>query len=200
MIRIGNAGRCELENHNINRTGVALFLLSESVFFLILILSFIYFRRFWWSGTVTDPSRNLEPLVTGFFSLALLASSGTAIFAERNIQRGNWKIGKLALALTIILGFTFLFGQGREYALLIDKQVVINNSLFGTTFFTLTGFHGMHVFIGLVMLSILLVLSFASGRRVPTSGAIASVALYWHFVDAVWVVIFSVVYIWTFLL
>jgi heme/copper-type cytochrome/quinol oxidase subunit 3 len=200
MTQIGNARRYELRDHNINRVGVALFLLSESVFFLILILSFVYFRRFWWSGTVSDPSRNLEPVVTGFFSLALLASSGTAILAERSIQRGNWMIGKLGLALTVILGFIFLFGQGREYALLISKKIVIENNLFGTTFFTLTGFHGIHVFVGLVMLSILLALSFASGRRVPSSGAVASIALYWHFVDAVWVVIFSVVYIWTFLL
>jgi heme/copper-type cytochrome/quinol oxidase subunit 3 len=200
MIQIGNARRNELENSNINRTGVALFLLSETVFFLILILSFIYFRRFWWSGTASDPSTHLEPIVTGFFSLALFASSGTAIFAELNIRRGNWKIGKLALALTIILGLTFLVGQGREYALLFGDQVVISNSLFGTTFFTLTGFHGMHVFVGLVMLSILLALSLSSSQRIPTTGAVSSIALYWHFVDAVWVFIFSVVYIWTFLL
>ena len=76
--------------------------------------------------------------------------------------------------------------------------MTISGNLFGTTFFTLTGFHGLHVFLGLAMLAILFGLTMARKGRAPSAPAMEGVSLYWHFVDAVWVVIFGVVYLWKF--
>ena len=97
--------------------------------------------------------------------------------------------------VTILLGAIFLFGQGMEWSALIKKNVTISSGLFGTTFFTLTGFHGFHVFVGLIMLSVLLGLALAGDFRNQQSSAVETVSLYWHFVDAVWIVIFSIVYL-----
>jgi heme/copper-type cytochrome/quinol oxidase subunit 3 len=182
---------------NKNRLGMGLFLASETIFFLILILSFIYFRGSWISGTGPNPADNLDVPVTGLFSLALFSSSGTLWFAERSLKRGNQSRFRTGLLLTVLLGATFLIGQGLEYAHLFSKQVTISQNLFGTTFFTLTGLHGFHVFVGLVMLTILLGLSLTGGTKVPRAGAVETIALYWHFVDLVWVFIFSIVYLWT---
>ena len=95
----------------------------------------------------------------------------------------------------MVLGAVFLTGQGNEYASLIGEDVTISRDLFGTTFFTLTGFHGLHVLIGLIMLGTLFGLELK--RKVPNpSKAMESVSIYWHFVDAVWIIIFPVVYLW----
>lgn len=183
-----------------NKLGVGLFIASEAVFFVILILAFIYFRSSWVNLPSPNPADNLHPLTTGFFSIALFASSGTTWFAERSLKRGDRRILNIGLGLTILLGMIFLFGQGREYAELIRNNVTISQNLFGTTFFTLTGFHGLHVLVGLTMLTILLGLSVLKGSNPPGEKAVSAISLYWHFVDAVWVVIFSVIYVWTVLL
>ena len=137
---------------------------------------------------------------TGIFSVLLWSSSGTVWFAERSSKRGNSSLLKLGLVATIALGAAFLVGQGIEYASLLRSNVTIRQNLFGTTFFTLTGFHGFHVLVGLTILSVLLGLILAGGPDAPGANAVGTVALYWHFVDIVWVVIFSIVYIWTFVL
>ncbi len=93
----------------------------------------------------------------------------------------------------------FLVGQGLSSDDLIHRNVTISRDLFGTTFFTLTGFHGLHVIIGLIMLRILLGLTLFGRAEEPRWDAMESVSLYWHFVDTVWVVIFAVVYLWAFL-
>jgi len=81
---------------------------------------------------------------------------------------------------------------------LIKQDITINRNVFGTTFFTLTGFHGFHVTVGLIMLLILLGLAIAGDFRGPESDAVESVSIYWHFVDGVWIVVFSVIYLWAF--
>ncbi len=183
-----------------NKLGVGLFLASESVFFILLILSFIYFRSTWLTATGPNPADHLKPLTTGLFSLALLSSSGTIWFAERSAKRGRRSALLIGLLLTIALGITFLFGQGLEYADLLRSRVTISQNLFGTTFFTLTGFHALHVLVGLTMIAILFGISLLRKNNVTSEKSISSIALYWHFVDLVWVVIFSVVYIGTVLL
>jgi heme/copper-type cytochrome/quinol oxidase subunit 3 len=102
------------------------------------------------------------------------------------------------LLATIVLGAVFLFGQGKEYLRLIDQHVTISRDVFSSAFFTLTGFHGFHVFVGLVVLLIMLGLAQAGDFRGGAHlDAVDTASWYWHFVDAVWVVIFSVVYLWT---
>jgi heme/copper-type cytochrome/quinol oxidase subunit 3 len=126
---------------------------------------------------------------TALFSVLLFLSSGTmAVAARRRSQ--------LWLLVTAALGATFLAGQGLEYLRLLDAGIRPGTALFGTTFFTLTGLHGVHVLVGLVLLGSLFAAVRAAPRRVSTV-AWETISLYWHFVDAVWIVVFSVVYLGT---
>jgi heme/copper-type cytochrome/quinol oxidase subunit 3 len=180
-----------------SRLGMIMFILSEGVFFLLLILAYVTYHREHGNGPTAADSLNV--VKTGMFSLFLFASSGTMALAVAGFRRG--RRGRLAAGLlgTLVLGAVFLVGQGREYVSLLEKNVTISRDLFGTTFFTLTGFHGLHVLIGLLMIAVLLGLSRFGGDHEPRAGAMEAVSIYWHFVDAVWVVIFAVVYLWTFL-
>jgi heme/copper-type cytochrome/quinol oxidase subunit 3 len=167
--------------------GVAIFIASESVFFLAIVLAYVAYRD---AGLATAKT-NLDFVRTAVFSIALFASSATMALATRG-RSGRW------LAATMALGGIFLVGQSTEYARLLSEGIGPGSALFGTTFFTLTGLHGLHVLAGLVALAALLS---AHRRRPRAVGPVAweAVGLYWHFVDAVWVVVFSVVYIGTLL-
>ena len=167
--------------------GVAIFIASESVFFLAIVLAYVAYRD---AGLATARA-NLDFARTAVFSVALFASSATMAFAT-GTRSGRW------LAATIALGAIFLIGQGSEYARLLSEGIGPGSALFGTTFFTLTGLHGFHVLAGLVALAALFS---ANRRRAAAVRPVAweAVALYWHFVDAVWVVVFTVVYIGTLL-
>jgi heme/copper-type cytochrome/quinol oxidase subunit 3 len=90
-------------------------------------------------------------------------------------------------------------GQGLEYSDLIRENLTISRDLFGTTFFTLTGFHGFHVIIGLILLSVALWIMVRGKEQEITEPGLTCVSLYWHFVDVVWVAVFSVVYLWRFM-
>ena len=165
--------------------GVTIFIASESVFFLAIVLAYVAYRD---AGLATARA-NLDFARTAVFSVALFASSATIAFATGR-RSGRW------LAATIALGAIFLVGQGSEYARLLGEGIGPGSALFGTTFFTLTGLHGLHVLAGLVALLALL----AANRRRPRAVAVVAwegVGMYWHFVDAVWVVVFTVVYLGT---
>jgi heme/copper-type cytochrome/quinol oxidase subunit 3 len=182
---------------NKNKVLVSFFIVSESIFFLMLILAYVNFHR-----SVTDgptAASSLNPVKTGIFSLFLLASSLTVWLAGKSLNCKNHFMFRIWLLLTILLGLIFLFGQGLEWIGLIKQNITISRNVFGTTFFTLTGFHGFHVTIGLIMLMIVLGLAIAGDFKGPESTAVESVSLYWHFIDGVWVVVFSVIYLWAFL-
>jgi len=170
-----------------------LFLASEAVFFLMLILAYVYFRGFVSSGPTAASS--LDPKVTGIYTIFLLSSSGTVFLAGRSLKQRNRARFLSWLAVTVLFGAIFLVGQGREYAKLLANNVTINRNLFGTTFFTLTGLHGFHVFIGLLLMITLFGVIKAGGEKQMI--ALESVSLYWHFVDVVWIVIFSIIYLWS---
>ncbi len=180
-----------------NRMMVKFFIASESIFFLMLILAYVNFHK----SVTTGPTaaNSLDPYVTGVFSVFLLASSFTVWLAGKSLRNKNHAGLKLWLFVTIILGAVFIFGQGLEWSGLFGRGITISSNVFGSTFFTLTGFHGFHVCVGLLMLLILLGLSLAGDFKGPKSDAVECVSLYWHFVDGVWIVVFSVVYLWAFL-
>lgn len=178
---------------NKNKLGMILFIGSEAVFFTLLILAYVFFRGSSSSGPTAASS--LDPLTTGLFSLFLFASSFTVWRAEKSLARSHPGQLRGWLLATLGLGLVFLLGQGLEWSHLFNQGATISRNLFGTTFFTLTGFHGLHVFIGLVALGIVLGLAQAGEFKSGPSAALESVALYWHFVDVVWVVIFTVVYL-----
>ena len=133
---------------------------------------------------------------TVVFSLFLFASSGTIYLAERSLHRDRQRGFLVWWAVTIVFGAIFLTNQLLEYARLYSEGVTIASNLFTTTFYTLTGFHGLHVFVGLIAMSTIWLLGrrgeFRLGRR---QVAVDAVSVYWHFVDAVWVVVLSLVYL-----
>src|SRR5262249_17321087 len=129
-------------------------------------------------------------------TICLLSSSVTITFAVRALGRGrNLLFGAWWFA-TIALGGYFLFGTGREWIRLIyEKGLTIGTNLFGTTFYSLVGLHASHVIVGLVLLLVVLALTVCGAVQSVHAKRIEVVAIYWHFVDAIWVVVFTVVYI-----
>jgi cytochrome c oxidase subunit I len=166
--------------------GVLTFISSEVFFFGSLIAAYVDYRTRSPSGP--GPG-DLDVGRTALFSLALFASSATIYLAERRLERDDHRGFRLWWLTTMVLGLIFIVGQGTEYARLYADGISIDRNLFTSAFFTLTGFHGLHVIIGLVALATLLTTRF-------THNAARAVSAYWHFVDGVWVVVFSVVYLW----
>ena len=164
------------------RLGMALFLLNEAVLFFMLIAAFVYFR----GSTLATAASSLHLQAASVYTACPLASSLTMWRAAATGAR-SWLGGTLAL------GGLFLYGQGSEYVRLFRQHITISRTQFGTTFFTLTGVHALHVLIGIVLLAIFLIL------RPSHRTALEAIALYWYFVAAVWIFIFLIVYIWTFL-
>ena len=168
-----------------NLVGIALFIGSESLFFLSVVIAYVVFRE---QGLATAKAQ-LDIGRTALFSVLLFASSGTMGLAVGRRSR-MW------LGLTALLGAAFLVGQGLEYARLLGAGLRPGSEMFGTAFFTLTGLHAVHVLVGLVLLATLFAASSARSRRVGQT-VWEGIAMYWHFVDAVLVVVFSVVYLGT---
>lgn len=167
---------------------------TEGMFFICLILSFIYMA--YNSGFEPHEVQALDIRKTGIFTLVLILSSFTFWRADKNYQKGKIKKLKMWLSATIVLGIVFLIGQGEEYWRLIKENITLNGSVFGTSFYTLTGFHGFHVFAGLVILLIILLMAFLGDFNQPKkSNVISTVGIYWHFVDIVWIFVFTVVYV-----
>jgi heme/copper-type cytochrome/quinol oxidase subunit 3 len=176
--------------------GMIVFLSSEAVFFVLLILGYVYYNAKG-SNTGPAPKDSLDITKTAFFTAFLLLSSVTIFFADRSFAKGK-KVSYLAWMVgTIVLGAVFLVGQATEYIGLFNRQITMSRNTFGTTFFTLTGFHGLHVLIGLIALTFITVMTATNALKVGKSPAVEAVSLYWHFVDVVWIVVFSVVYLFS---
>jgi cytochrome c oxidase subunit 1/cytochrome c oxidase subunit I+III len=172
--------------------GMAAFIFSETTFFGALIVAFLAYR----TRSPGPGPHDLDVPRTLLFSLFLFASSATIVVAERRLHHRDHRGFLTWWLLTIGLGVVFLAGQVTEYIRLYEEGITIGTNLFTSAFFTLTGFHGLHVLVGLIALAVIAVLAragdFAAGRR---RGAVEVVAVYWHFVDVVWVVVFSLVYL-----
>jgi heme/copper-type cytochrome/quinol oxidase subunit 3 len=175
------------------RLAMLLFLASESVFFILLIIAYVVYHAT--TPSAADAFRYLDIPRTAVFTACLISSSFTMWQSGIHFGTRRRRAALAWLLVTIVLGAAFLAGQGTEYASLIRENVTISRDLFGTTFFTLTGFHGLHVFIGLIMLGTLFGLELKRGVA-GRSKAVEAVSIYWHFVDGVWMVIFPVVYLW----
>ena len=137
---------------------MALFLASEAVFFVLLILAFIYYHKNLFnqsSGSPPNAGRVLDPAKTGIYTVCLLASSVTIWWAGQSLKRGNQTMVRLGSSRPSCSARSSSSGRGSEYAHLIGENVTVSRNLFGSTFFTLTGFHGFHVFMGLVAITIL---------------------------------------------
>jgi heme/copper-type cytochrome/quinol oxidase subunit 3 len=175
-----------------DKTVVAVWALivSEAAFFAVLILSFVFFNL-----STTAAAAALDLQATSVFTACLLASSVTFFLSERSLERGQTSACRAWLMTTFVLGLVFLGGQASEYAKLLDRGFAVDTSLFTSTFFTLTGFHGLHVALGLAAMAFLVGFAFARGFGAGSSRALRAVGLYWHFVDVVWVAVFTIVYV-----
>jgi cytochrome c oxidase subunit 1/cytochrome c oxidase subunit I+III len=188
----GTAARDEFTLEK-NRAGMIIFLISEGCFFLMLILAYLYYNNRIMNGPT--PGSTLNPQKTGIYTLCLLASSLTIWLAVKKLEAKKPAAFRWLLVLTVLLGIIFIFGQSCEYLRIYHAGIMVNSDLFTTTFFTLTGFHGLHVCVGLMALLVVMGLALAGDFKQGRIEAVKSIGLYWHFVDAVWLVLFSVIYL-----
>jgi cytochrome c oxidase subunit 3 len=142
------------------------------------------------------PSSILGIQLTALMTFLLICSSVTMVEALASIRQGNQAGLKKFLALTILGGVIFLGLQAFEWNKLIfhEGQSITRNN-FGATFFILTGFHGCHVFSGVVYLTCILVRALGGGYTAHSNNSVEIVALYWHFVDLIWILVFTFVYL-----
>jgi cytochrome c oxidase subunit 3/cytochrome o ubiquinol oxidase subunit 3 len=167
-------------------------IVGESAIFTIFVVAYIFYL----GKSLTGPTPRQVLEIPFINTVCLLSSSLTIWIAERRIERNRISAFGGWLAITIALGLIFLTGTALEWHKLIYQDgLTISTNLFGTTFYSLVGLHATHVVLGLLMLSIVFVFTVAGKVTEEHTERIGVLALYWHFVDAVWVVVFTVVYI-----
>jgi cytochrome c oxidase subunit III len=174
--------------------GMVIFITSEMMFFGALFGAYFTIRAQAgeWPPADTPP---IDALRTGIFTIFLVASSFTQHLGVLAIRRED-RAGLIRWTeITILLGILFLAGQGLEYAELFAEDFTIGTNVFGTLFFTMTGFHGLHVVGGLLMLSIVVAKGRMGHFTAERHGPAEAVGYYWHFVDVVWIFLFTVLYL-----
>jgi cytochrome c oxidase subunit 3/cytochrome o ubiquinol oxidase subunit 3 len=174
------------------RVGMYCLIGAEAAIFTIFVVAYLFYVGKSLSGPM--PKEVLRAPI--FFTVCLLSSSLTVHLAVRELVRGRTNTFARWWLLTIALGAIFLFGTAREWRhLIFDEGLTISTNLFGTTYYSLVGLHAFHVTVGLIALAIVAVLRFLGRVGTEHGERIAVLSLYWHFVDAVWVVVFTVVYV-----
>ena len=189
------------EEHEVTTTGLNhrkllmwAFLGSDCMFFGALIATYLVHKGKSVVGPFPEDVFSIP--VTSVSTFVLLMSSMSMVMAYAALTRGNLKVFRIWLAATTIMGITFLAFQTFEFRDFAQHGLTPKTNLFGSTFFTLTGFHGAHVTIGVIWLLSLLFHSFRPGQVTAERHLdVDLAALYWHFVDIVWIVIFTVVYL-----
>jgi heme/copper-type cytochrome/quinol oxidase subunit 3 len=186
----GHASTTGISN---NKLAMWLFLGSECLLFGGLISTYMLYRGRH-SGNL-GPDQIYDIPFTSVSSFVLLMSSLTMVLAVSAIARRDLRNAKLWLVVTALLGATFVGGQAYEFTSFYREGLGFTSSLFSSSFYTLTGFHGIHVTVGIIML--LTLVGMINKERVPGDKAevVELVGLYWHFVDIVWIVIFTLVYL-----
>jgi len=174
------------------KVGMACLIIAESAIFTIFVVAYLYYLGKSLSGPT--PREVLETPI--FYTICLLSSSLTIHIAGKLLERGRRAAFLASWLLTLILGALFLYGTGQEWhRLIFERGLTISTNLFGTTYYSLVGLHAFHVTVGLILLTIVLLLGLAGRVGRDQSARIEVLSLYWHFVDAVWVVVFTVVYV-----
>jgi cytochrome c oxidase subunit 3/cytochrome o ubiquinol oxidase subunit 3 len=171
--------------------GMASFIIAEASIFTIFVVAYLFYL----GKSLTGPTPHEVLEVPVLSTICLLSSSLTVHLAAKRLERNDSRAFLALWLITIVLGGTFMYGTAQEWHRLIyEHGLTISTNLFGTTYYSLVGLHAFHVTVGLVMLTVVLFLSVAGHARVQSS-RINVLSLYWHFVDAVWVVVFAVVYV-----
>lgn len=165
---------------------------AESAIFTIFVVAYLYYL----GRDVQGPTPKEVLEVPIFYSVCLLSSSFFIWLAEHAIAHARMGAFRLWWGVTILLGAIFLYGTGVEWHKLIYRDhLTISTNLFGTTYYSLVGLHASHVVIGLIMMLVVQILALMGKVEPRHSYRINTLSLYWHFVDAVWVVVFTVVYV-----
>jgi cytochrome c oxidase subunit 3 len=172
--------------------GMACLIIAEAAIFIIFVVAYIFYIGKSLSGPT--PAQVLELPIFG--TICLLSSSFTVHYAVAALRKNNLRGTTLGLASTVLLGTIFLITTAREwYHLIHDEGLTIQTNLFGTTYYSLVGLHATHVVVGLIMLSLVLFFSLTGRLKEEHEKKLDVLSLYWHFVDAVWVIVFLVVYV-----
>ncbi|HET7718656.1 MAG TPA: heme-copper oxidase subunit III, partial [Acidimicrobiales bacterium] len=176
------------------KVGMWSFLGSECLLFGALISTYLLFKGQSLPGTI-QPADVFDIPYTSVSSFVLLMSSLTMVLALAAIQRGDHRLTRIWLLTTALLGASFVAGQAYEFTVFVREGMNLRVNLFSSSFFVLTGFHGAHVTIGVLMLLSLYSLSLRGKLPASKAETVELVGLYWHFVDVVWIVIFTLVYL-----
>ena len=180
--------------------GMLLFLTSEVMFFGGLFAAYFNVRANAPQWPTINPETHAQfqlailPLV-GPATVLLIISSFTCQYGVWAIRRGDRTVFMRNFAVTFLIGIVFLIMQGTDYWLLGHEGLTLSSGTYGTTYFTLTGFHGAHVFGGAIMLGVVLYRGIAGQFSARHHDAVEAVSLYWHFVDVVWILLFSLLYL-----
>ncbi len=170
--------------------GIVLVIVTESAFFAFLLFSYFY------TGSLNagpwPPHGIPEVKLAGMNTLLLLTSSGAMWWGERGIRHGDRRRLMVGLGAVLVLGVAFLSMQGVEYS---HKTFSPRTDAYGSLFFTITGFHGAHVAVGLIMVAVTLVRAALGHFTADQRASVTVTSLYWHFVDAVWLAVFTSLYL-----
>jgi len=174
------------------RVGMVSLIAAESAIFTIFVVAYIFYV----GKSLSGPMPGDVLTIPIFNSICLLSSSLTTHLATRALR--NAKIGSFGFwwFLTLGLGMIFLIGTGREWhRLIFEEGLTVSTNLFGTTYYSLVGLHAFHVTVGLIVIAIVMMFTLLGKVRSKYSERLDVFSMYWHFVDAVWVVVFTVVYV-----
>lgn len=181
----------EEEDHRM--FGFVIFLLSETVIFLSFFVGYIVFKTSAGDNWLPAGFEGLEVRDPAIATAVLLSSSGVIYVAERYLHKDNLWGFRIFWLLTMVMGGSFLAAQAVEWTSL---PFGFTSGVFGGTFYLLTGFHGLHVLTGVVMQGVMLGRSFIPGNYDGGEHGVASTSIFWHFVDVIWIVLFSLIYLW----
>jgi len=184
--------RMEWDRSDRGRVGMLSLIAAEAAIFTIFVVAYLFYV----GKSLTGPMPKDVLRAPIFYTICLLSSSLTIHLAAKSLRQGSGlRFGILWLA-TIALGAAFLYGTATEWHRLIYHEgLTISTNLFGTTYYSLVGLHGFHVVAGLLALSIVMVFTLLGDVRPEHAERVDVLSLYWHFVDGVWIVVFTVVYV-----
>ena len=174
------------------KVAMAGLIIAESAIFTIFVVAYLFYL----GKSITGPTAREILETPVLYTICLLSSSLTIHFAAKSLGRNRLNLFLGLWMLTVALGGLFLYGTAQEWRRLIfEHGFTISTNLFGTTYYSLVGLHAFHVTAGLAMLAIVAVFGLAGRVGMKQSNHVEVLSMYWHFVDAVWVVVFTVVYV-----